>query len=267
LAEVFIKVCPVLENQRLAERTFLMRLQAPEIAAVAKPGQFIMVQTGPGWRQGGPLLRRPFSLHRLGPSGEISLLYRVVGVGTRLMERMDPGDKLEVVGPLGRGFNLHLGDTQAYLAAGGIGLAPMIALAEALTGQPSKFFYGARTSDEVDAFLGLLGQASYAGEIIVISEDGLRFPKGMVTEPLAAALKAGPASIFACGPRPMLAQVAVLAREAGSPAQVSLEAHMACGLGACLSCAVELASSGRDEPVYARACVEGPVFSAEEVRW
>ncbi|MBW1709219.1 MAG: dihydroorotate dehydrogenase electron transfer subunit [Deltaproteobacteria bacterium] len=267
MGDVFIKNCQVLENRQLMEGTYLMRLRAPEIAAAAKPGQFVMVRTGSEPLEGGPLLRRPFSLHRLNSSGEISLLYRVIGVGTRIMGGVEPGRELEIMGPLGRGFDFSEAKEQSYLVAGGIGLAPMIALAEAMGDRKSKFFYGARTSKEVDVFLALIRQTPYEGELVLTSEDGLKAAKGMVTGPLAVALEEEPAQLFACGPRLMLARVAVLAREAGVRAQVSLEANMACGLGACLSCAVERASGEESGPVYSRVCFEGPVFFAEEVRW
>jgi len=247
--------------------TFLMRLQAPEIAATANPGQFVMIQTGPQPEKRGPLLRRPFSLHRISASGEIALLYRVVGTGTKLMAEMQSRDELEIMGPLGRGFDLSMAAPQSYLVAGGIGLAPMVALAEALKDQRSSFFYGARTSQEIDVFWALIRQTAYKGEISVTAENGISVPQGMVTEPLAEALSANPAPIFACGPRPMLARVAELARWAGVPAQVSLEARMACGLGACLSCAVELAKEKQSGSLYSRVCCEGPVFPAEEVKW
>jgi len=266
LAEVYIKHCRVLENRRLMEETLLMRLQAPEIALAAQPGQFVMVRTGPRPEKGGPLLRRPFSLHRIYASGEIALLYRVIGLGTGLMEDMKPGDELEIMGPLGHGFDLTMAAPQSYLVAGGMGMAPMIALAEALESRENTFFYGARTSREVEVFWTLIKETSYKGRVSVTSEDGIGFAGGLITDPLAAALRAKPVPIFACGPRPMLAQVAGLAGEAGVPAQVSLEARMACGLGACLSCVVEM-DAGKKSGEYSRVCSEGPVFLAGEVKW
>ncbi|MFH1136657.1 MAG: dihydroorotate dehydrogenase electron transfer subunit [Pseudomonadota bacterium] len=261
MPKVFLGDCRVLENRVLARDTNLLRLEAPEIAATGRPGRFVMVRTGPyPEKGGGPLLKRPFSLHRLGPGREISILFRVVGVGTRLLSRVRPGETLEILGPLGRGFDLEKIPARVYLAAGGLGLAPMLALAEALRGR-TRFvtFYGVKTGVEAppDDYLAL-----FPGNVVLTSEDGSRGLPGLVAAPLARALAEQPAPIFACGPYPMLRATAELAARAGVAAQVSLEAHMACGLGACLGCVAPKPGGG-----YARVCQEGPVFRAEEVTW
>lgn len=261
MSGMFLGECPVLENRKLARQTYLMRLEAPAVARSGVPGQFVMVRTGPDPDRGGsPLLKRPFSLHRLGPNDEISLLYRVVGVGTGLLSQVRPGESLELLGPLGHGFRPASTLPVAYLVGGGIGVAPMMALAENLALDTAvTVFYGERSAadclpdDYVDRF---------PGRIVLTTDDGTAGAHGLVTGPLADALSAHPAPVFACGPRPMLAAVAALAARFGVEAQVSLEAHMACGMGACLGCATRVA-----EDAYARVCVEGPVFRAEEVRW
>ena len=257
----FIGECPVLENSKLARGTFLLRLHAPAIAAKAAPGQFVMVRTGPAPEKGGsPLLKRPLSLHRLGPGEEISLLYRVVGVGTDLLARLRPGDRVELLGPLGRGFNPDLAEDHAYLVGGGIGVAPLLALSEKLGGglKPT-LIYGERNAADLlpESRLDL-----FSGPAVLTTDDGSRGIKGMVTGPLADALAERPAPVFACGPKPMLAAVAVLAEKYGVPAQVSLEARMACGMGACLGCSTHMKNAG-----YALVCAHGPVFAAEEVQW
>jgi len=261
LAEIFLGPCPVLENRKLARKTYLMRLEAPAVARRGRPGQFVMVRTGPyPERGGGPLLKRPFSIHRLGPDDEISLLYRVVGVGTDLLALARPGESLELLGPLGRGFDPPDGLKRAYLAAGGVGLAPLLALAENLAGRTDlTLFYGEAAAVDLppESYLKL-----FPAEIVLTTEDGTAGEKGLVTRPLAQALVRDPAPIFACGPKAMLAEVSRLARVSGVPAWVSLEARLACGLGACLGCAVQV-----DKGVYARVCAEGPVFRAEEVQW
>ena len=261
MSRVFMGDCKVLENRALASGTNLLRLEAPEIAATGKPGMFVMVKTGPfPEKGGGPLLKRPFSIHRLGPGPEISILFRIVGVGTSLLAQARPGEKLELLGPLGRGFDLAMVTDRVYLAAGGLGVAPMPALVEALGKETrASLFYGVRSGDEILAedYLSL-----FSVHTVITTEDGSKGAAGLCTEPLARALNEHPAPIMACGPYPMLRAVAELAANAGVPTQVSLEAHMACGMGACLGCVTPKSSGG-----YSRVCMEGPVFKAEEVQW
>jgi len=244
----------------MARQTFLLRLHAPAIAKSGLPGRFVMVRPDPAReKSAGLLLKRPFSLHRLGPGGEISLLYRVVGAGTQILSRVRPGESLELLGPLGHGFDPPLDLPRAYLAAGGIGLAPMLALAEKLAARTRlTLFYGEQSEPDVlpGSYLDL-----FPARLVLTTDDGTVGLKGLVTTPLAEALARKPAPVFACGPRPMLAEAAALAAKAGVFAQVSLEERMACGLGVCLGCATKIAGG------YARVCVEGPVFAAEEVQW
>lgn len=263
MSQRFIGNCMVIENRALSENIYLATLDAPQVAEKGRPGQFVMIRTGPGVEMGGPLLKRPFSIHRFGPDGRITLLYRLVGAGTRLMAGLKPGDRTEVLGPLGRGFTFSEDLKQAYLVGGGIGLAPLPALAEAMA-QTTRtiLFYGARTAAELVPDHHL---EHFPGEKVLCTDDGSACRPGFVTEALAEALVANPAPIFACGPGPMLAATAALAARAGVPAQVSLEAHMACGVGACLGCVVPVKSDR--EPQYTRVCLEGPVFKAEDVIW
>ncbi len=261
MTNTYLGNCLVLENTELATDTYLMRLDAPVIAENGSPGQFVMVRTSPAPESGGgPLLKRPFSIHRLGPGGEIALLYRVVGLGTQCLSSIGAGNRLEVLGPLGRGFTLPATLPRAYLVGGGMGLAPLLALAEALADRTEvNLFYGAKTRDEM---LPLSYLAHFRSELRLATEDGTNGYHGLVTDPLALALRLKPAPIFTCGPRPMLAAVAELAASAGVQAQVSLEAHMACGLGACLGCVTPSSDSG-----YKRVCLDGPVFLSEVIKW
>ena len=266
MSEVVIREGRILENTLVAADTWLLRFHGPDLVVNARAGQFVMVKVGTSSGGGyGPLLRRPFSIHRLGDAGDVSLLYRVVGQGTDLMSRMRIGQSLEVVGPLGRGFDLT-GDLSrgAYLVGGGIGVAPLVELAVQMgRGTEVTLFYGERFGRLVvpDQCLEAAG-----GDRVIVTEDGLQGVPGLVTGPLAEALARKPAPVFACGPRPMLMEVARLAERAGVPAQVSLEAHMACGLGACLGCVTEIKAKTL-APAYARVCLEGPVFRAEEIKW
>ena len=254
----------VLQNTKVAADTWLMRLESANLTRQAKPGQFVMVAPSTSSVPGaGPLLKRPFSLHRIGPDNEIQLLYRVVGLGTRMLSDIRVGQSLEVLGPLGRGFWWHQDLKKAYLVGGGIGLAPLLALAEALPIQADiTLFYGARTAAELVP-LELLEK--FSRDLVVCTDDSTAGRPGLITVPLAEALKECPVPVFACGPRPMLAATARLAEEYNVSAQVSMEARMACGLGACLGCVVE--AKGNGETKYVRVCQEGPVFDSGEVQW
>jgi dihydroorotate dehydrogenase electron transfer subunit len=211
----------------------------------------------------GPLLKRPFSLHRIGPDGEIQILYRVVGLGTRMLSDVRVGQNLEVLGPLGQGFWWPADLKKAFLVAGGIGLAPLLALADTFPPEVDvALFYGVRTAAELVP-AELLGRLSQ--NMIVTTDDGSAGQAGLITAPLAEALEKTPAPVFACGPHPMLAETARLAKHYRTPARVSMEARMACGLGACLGCVVEAQRDGESQ--YVRVCKEGPVFDAGEVQW
>ena len=254
----------VLQNTKVAADTWLMRLETRSLARQARPGQFVMVAPSTSSAPGaGPLLKRPFSLHRIGPDNEICLLYRVVGMGTRMLSDVRVGQSLEVLGPLGRGFWWPQDLEKAYLVGGGIGLAPLPALADALPPQTDiTLFYGVRTAAEL-APTDLLGKC--ARNTVFCTDDSTAGRPGLITMPLAEALKESPAPIFACGPRPMLAETVRLADEYNVSVQVSMEARMACGLGACLGCVVE--AKGNGETKYVRVCQEGPVFDSGEVQW
>lgn len=267
---------PVTANAEVAPCVYRLEFEAPDVARRALPGQFVMVR--PEGAGTAPLLPRPFSLYRLWPDlGRAALLFRVVGEGTRELARLQPGERLSVVGPLGRGFKVQDGLEAAYLVAGGMGVAPIAALAESFSraGVKTVVYYGVRSESEVipeaREFL-----AAGADELVLACEEGLPVVvtgetraaacQGLVTDPLSERLAREPRPVFACGPRPMLARVAELAREFRVPAQVSLETHMACGFGVCLGCVTALRDKNGGVR-WGRVCSEGPVFLAEEVAW
>jgi dihydroorotate dehydrogenase electron transfer subunit len=260
LTNVKLGFYPVLDIEQVATQTHVLRLEAPEIAETASAGQFVMVRTGlPVETGGGLLLKRPFSLYRLGPQGSISLLFRVVGSGTKWLSHVRPGELIEVLGPLGRGFAVDCRSSEAYLVAGGMGIAPVAALSESLPAHIRQtLFYGIRT--QMDMVKGV--HLTLPVETVITTEDGTCGQAGLITDALEDALTARKAPIFACGPKAMLSVLADLAARFDVPAQVSLEAHMACGMGACLGCVVAAAGGG-----YLRVCAEGPVFDAGEVSW
>lgn len=212
-----------------------------------------------------PLLRRPFSIHRLiRESGQITgleILYKVVGGFTEKLIRVSPGDPVDLLGPVGHGFTVTDGFRKPAFVGGGIGVAPLVFLADALIESgidPSGavVFLGGRTADDVlcaDIFRSLDLPVKTA------TDDGSLGEKGMVTQPLERWLASNrPDIIYACGPMPMLRSVAEIARKNNSlPCEVSIETVMACGLGACLGCAVNKNDiTGK----YQHVCIDGPVF-------
>jgi dihydroorotate dehydrogenase electron transfer subunit len=260
----------VVANTRLSGDYNVLGLAAPEIARTARPGQFVMVRTTPGLD---PLLRRPFSIFEILRDGQgaptgISLLNKRVGVGTALLYGADAGTALDCLGPLGRPFEPVDPPAEAWMVAGGVGLAPFVTLAEALVarGTRARLFYGARTAADLyyaDVFerLGV--------EVLLATEDGSRGDRGRITGPLERALAGQPApaaaTIYACGPTPMMRAVATLGRSHGRPVFVSLEPVMGCGMGGCYSCVVKV----RQDPDghFVRSCLEGPVFDAATLVW
>jgi dihydroorotate dehydrogenase electron transfer subunit len=219
-----------------------------------EPGQFVMVRGDWGAH---PTLGRAFSLVESGERGAI--LIRVVGEGTRLLAALDPGDRLFVLGPAGHGFDLPSAGERPVLVAGGVGVAPLIFLAEraAARGVRPRFLYGARTS----ADLPLADRVAAAADLAVTTEDGSAGERGLVTSPLARLLEAGEGGpICSCGPEAMLEAVAKLAVEHGVPCQVALESPMACGMGTCKGCAVLAA-----DREYRYVCSDGPVFEASQI--
>ncbi len=259
----------VICQERLGPGDFRMTLICDASYQGAVPGQFVMLRL-----QGetAPLLPRPFSIHRVGQARgkgvQVQILYRVVGTMTRRMTRIREGDAVDMVGPLGRGFGLPGGLSRPVLVAGGIGVAPMIFLVEALLEKgldagSCHFFLGARSRDE----LLCREELARMGVVLhVTTDDGSAGAQCKVTQPLRRLLEEGappPEMLYACGPEAMLQCVARMARSRALPCQVSLEARMACGIGACLGCAVQ----GKRKDRYLHVCSEGPVFSVEALQW
>jgi dihydroorotate dehydrogenase electron transfer subunit len=258
----------VLSNTRLSSDYNVLGLAAPEIAANAAPGQFVMLKTGDRLE---PLLRRPFSvfdvLKKDGRTIGLSVLNKRIGRSTRLIFDARPGDHVQCLGPLGRPFVPVSPPDEAWLVAGGVGLAPFATLAPALRtrGTGVRLYYGARSGDE----LFFLKEFAELGlQVIVSTEDGSRGERGRITAPLERDLRAGGVdmTIYACGPEPMLAAVAKLAAAYGRQSQVSVERVMGCGLGGCYSCVIPIKTSA-GKPHYVRSCIAGPTFRGDEIEW
>ena len=267
-----MRVC-VARQRRLAEGRFLLDLEVPKGPfAKAGPGQFVHVRVADF---GDPLLRRPFSIHDIVPSRKaqrcfLRLVYEVVGKGTRLLSEKKAGSPVDILGPLGNGFDMKgLASAKTIvLVAGGMGVAPLYFLAKRLLGGMRRRAQGTRPLVLVGARTKkyLVGEKMFRGlgcRVRVATDDGSKGAKGFVTRLLKKELCVvdGDAVVCACGPKPMLAAVAAQAAAAGVPAHVSLEEFMGCGLGACLGCVIRTRSG------YRRICHDGPVFDAADIIW
>jgi len=305
----------ILYNKKIKGNYFHLLLRAPKIAKESIPGKFLMVQESikhfPVYHlrkplkaiaegdfldikvndANEPLLRRPLSIHRV-KGDNIELLYEVVGRATQILSRRKLGEYLDVIGPLGNGFNypLSLPVRQAgairyplpVLVAGGMGVAPLAFLAEKLAYSVERTAYrkekglklsvkryplnaivliGAKTKDEI------LCEKEFRNlgcDVKIATDDGSRGFKGKITDLLKALLLTMNyqlSTIYACGPRPMLKEISRISKKYNIPAQASLEEHMACGIGVCLGCVVNTKDG------FKRVCKEGPVFNADEIIW
>jgi len=253
LRELLVKA-----NERLNDRHILLRLtdDAAPLPPML-PGQFVQVRV-----DGEPsaFLRRPISIHNvLLPENELWLLVQEVGAGTRQLGRIQPGERLNVLLPLGRGFSTSIAQGEnILLVGGGVGMAPLLYYGRWLKahGANPTLLIGARRKED------LLQREQFAevGPLFVTTEDGSEGQKGFVSQ--HTILQPGAFSRMAvCGPLPMMRAMAAVAKQLGMPCEVSLENRMACGLGACLCC-VEKTKRGN-----VCVCTEGPVFSTEELDW
>lgn len=261
----------VIGNTPLSHDYNVLRLKAPWIAAEAQPGQFVMVKVATGHD---PLLRRPFSVFEIlrddrgAPLG-ISVLNKRIGPSTRLIYSAREGERVACLGPLGRPFSLVEPGTIVWMVAGGVGLAPFLALAEALTarGVSTTLVYGARRAEELfylDVFRAM------GVHLVVTTEDGSAGEQGRVIAPLERELAAHGAEesamIYACGPEGMLRATAKTAAAFGRPCQVSVERVMGCGMGGCYSCVVPM-HNGHGGFHHVRSCIAGPVLPADQIVW
>ncbi len=306
----------IVNHRRITPEYYALKIQAPEIARTARPGQFIMLRLDDLLD---PLLRRPFSFSRILPlrkrpgsglvEGGFEICYQVVGRGTARMTRLREGDRVDVLGPLGRGFWREEGRERLILIGGGIGIAPLLPWAEELKGKRGGaknswigILLGGKTAERL---LGVREIKKLGLEPQIATEDGSLGLPGMATDLLERELLSQAHEstvIYACGPMAMLARVAQIAEQFDVPCQVLLESRMACGVGACLGCAVKIRAEGKEEEGhpfspqkslcesgedpetilreematrisaapffrYGRVCMEGPVFRAQEILW
>jgi dihydroorotate dehydrogenase electron transfer subunit len=254
--------CPVISQIETAEGIFLLTLDGSDLARRSLPGQFIHIRAGCGWV---PLWRRPFSVHGADPEkGTVRIVYRRIGPGTEALSKARPGDIVDVLGPLGRGFNLDQPFSLGILVAGGVGSADLFFLAEHLVQRNKKimFLWGVKRKPEL---FGVETLREKGIDVRIASEDGSTGQKGMVTGLLQDMLAEMESTVeglagFACGPKGMLREVQRISEKTRFPWQVSMEEKMACGVNVCKGCGVRMKQGG-----YQMACSDGPVFNLREV--
>ncbi|MDP2940436.1 MAG: dihydroorotate dehydrogenase electron transfer subunit [Candidatus Omnitrophota bacterium] len=268
----------IIANYPVTQGYYKLIIKAPQIAKTALPGQFINIKVSNDYE---PFLRRPFSIHKIKNQkskikNEVQILYKVIGKSTQILSQRKAGDYLDVIGPLGNGFSildtsLPRAKSRGYsiLVAGGMGVAPLIFLAEKVLEDRRQ-----KTEDRIMVLIGaktksqILCEKDFdklGCEIKISTDDGSKGFKGKIAALLNKILSSDichlTTVIYACGPKPMLKEVALLSKRHRISAQVSLEEHMACGIGACFGCVVNTKQG------HKRVCKDGPVFNAEEIIW
>jgi len=300
----------VVGNFKICQDHYRLVLSSPEFPPT-RPGQFIQIacQAMPDenwqpvefdWLPGSPvtpsdaqfagpvaMLRRPFSL--AGRRGDqIDIIHRIVGVGTRYLANLEPGDAVSILGPLGNIFPLPRPDELAMLVGGGVGIPPMIYLASQLTGGRAVAFAGALCRDLMPLTVGSAPYrvsefSNFNIPTILATDDGSLGYRGFVTQALEDFLdnrlapeirRANRSVVFTCGPEPMMKRVAEICRSRDIPCQIAVERAMACGMGTCQSCCIRVKKPDPTQPplpgsswCYRLACTDGPIFNAADLLW
>jgi dihydroorotate dehydrogenase electron transfer subunit len=273
----------ILLNQEIAPLHFKMILYIKRLNEQIRPGQFLHIRAGSGYD---PLLRRPISIHRISTGHNIvEILYKIIGEGTQLMSRRSKGTFLDVIGPLGNGFRVPKGQSNFILVAGGMGVAPLVCLADQLATYRKKTITAILGARDAASIVCAKEFQEIGARVIIVTEDGSRGLRGLATTALRDIveqfdIRKTPQSrrkhktrimtigeyvpevgLYACGPLGMMESVANTARHYSIQAQGSLEERMACGVGACLGCAINTVRG------YERVCKEGPVFDLSDIVW
>jgi dihydroorotate dehydrogenase electron transfer subunit len=275
--QIFEVQAEVLEQEKVGPDCYRLSFKAPQIAALGKPGQFVNI--APCSRQYDVLLRRPLTIYRVfTETGVVAVVYKVRGRGTAILSRKSPGENIDVLGPLGHGFEVDFSASMAILVSGGMGIASIMFLAEKLAALPKDkdqqpYIYaliGAHSPEDVicvDDFVSL-GSAVRVNTWItrVMLEKVL---SQLLDDLSTRGVDTSTCSLYTCGPAGMLKKIAQWAEERRMFCQVSMEAHMACGVGACQSCICKVKANHHDslDYAYALVCREGPVFKATEIKW
>ena len=261
MSEIRYERAIVLSQEQISAGIFSLMLGCREIAASARPGQFVTLYCKDKSR----LLPRPISICRVNEKdGILCLVYRVAGEGTAEFAGLLPGDDITCMGPLGNGFPIEEcnDDSVSFLIGGGIGIPPMLELCARLPGKKQVILGYRDSSTFLKKEFEDLGAAVY-----IASEDGSIGTKGNVLDAIAEHQLSADV-LFACGPKPMLRALAAYGKEKGIKAYVSLEERMACGIGACLACVCKTVETDAHSQVNnTRICTEGPVFAADAIVW
>jgi len=262
----------ILKNEEVTQDCFLMRVALHSTFADPQPGQFVMLRIS-GLAE--PLLARPFSIYSFARQKDfcaLDIIYRVVGRGTQILAGLIKGTQVEILGPLGKGFDISGGKKNLVLLAGGMGVAPLTFLAMHLnkyvcSSSSAMYFYlGAQTAEAV---VGLDELKKISCTTMFCTDDGSKGEKGVVTQLLIKDLKKlnpEDTMIYACGPKAMLKSLSRILKKKKYSCQASLEERMACGVGACLGCVVAI-NGKKGTTEYKRVCADGPVFDIKEIVW
>ena len=247
----------ITDKHAIAREIYSFTIACTEVAAAARPGQFVHI------RAKGYTLRRPISICGIDKEkGTLRIVFEIRGEGTAEIAKLNKGDLIDMLAPLGHGFTVDGSFNKVVLIGGGIGTPPMLPLAK-IYGEKAVAISGFRNASAV-----ILQEdfRSTGAETILCTDDGSAGIHGFVTQPFAElAEKGGIDAVYACGPMPMLKGIAAICKEKGIYCEISLEERMACGIGACLGCACRTVRN--DEEYFAHVCKDGPVFKAEEVLW
>lgn len=248
-------ISPVISNIEIMSGVHLLWLEAPEIARDANPGQFVMVRCGDHYE---PLLRRPLSIHSLADGGRIALLFKKIGLGTMLLSQYQKGNSIDILGPFGNGFSLQPSSRRLLLLAGGVGIAPLVFLAEKALreGRSITLLMGAYDASSLYPRTLLPSPI----DLFTATEDGSEGKRGIVTE-LMSDSDYQADQIFACGPTSMYQSIAAQGNLKGKSVQISLEVRMGCGLGACYGCTIKTKRG------LQQVCQDGPVFELDDILW
>jgi dihydroorotate dehydrogenase electron transfer subunit len=257
MSQMFQEIAPVTRRERVADNIHILRVRSRAIATAVRAGQFLNIRTEAGFD---PLLRRAYSVHRVIGGEELEIIFNVVGKGSAILAAMSPGQQLDIMGPLGVPFHIDEPFDNAILVSGGVGIAPMPLLGETLQerGIPFVNIHGARTSSMI-VDDGRLANVRFA------TDDGSLGLHGNVVTALEQYLDEAPVGrtrIFACGPNPMLLALGRFCQTRALPLEVSLECQMACGVGICQGCPVEMTSGDRK---YSLVCTHGPNYEFGDI--
>ena len=254
----------ILSKENPQKDIFKLTLSSSLVSRKAKPGNFVHIKVG---SNDYPLLRRAFSIHTIEKDNEsFQILFNVVGKGTEILSRKSAGDTLDILGPVGNSFSLSEKSKEIMLVAGGMGIAPLWFLFTHLIKRSHKnkltFFLGAKSKPEL---LYAEKLKSTGVELVIATDDGSMGRKGLVTEVFLNEIKKRKydlqkLAVYSCGPQMMLKRMSEITKRFDLFCQISLETHMACGVGACWGCVVKL-----KDGTYKRVCVDGPVFDGREV--